>query len=167
MTAARQNLTASLSAYSQARPVKIGILRILIAIGATFLVSSAALAGECLDYEPAIVTIRGSVSLMPAYGPPGFGEDPEHDAREDYLALTFNPPACTKVGLNSLMENVAEADIRAIQLVFRNGEEFQQAKQWIGETIAVTGSLYHGFTGHHHTAVLLKVSEIREPVKAR
>jgi hypothetical protein len=27
--------------------------------------------------------------LKPAYGPPGFGEDPKHDAREDYLALTL------------------------------------------------------------------------------
>jgi len=147
--------------------MKIGVLGTLIAIGATALVSSAVLAGECLDYEPAIVTIKGRVSFMPAFGPPGFGEDPDHDAREDYLALAFNPHACIKASSNPSTDNIAEADIEAIQLTFRDGEAFQQAKQWIGKTIAVTGSLYHGFTGHHHTAVLLKVKEIGEPVKAR
>jgi hypothetical protein len=147
--------------------MKIGVLRALIVVGATSLVSSAVLAGECLDYEPAIVTIEGRVSLMPAYGPPGFGEDPDHDAREDYLALAFNPPACIKASLNPSTDNIAEAGIEAMQLTFHNSEAFQQAKQWIGKTIAVTGSLYHGFTGHHHTAVLLKVREVGEPVKAR
>jgi hypothetical protein len=69
--------------------MKIGIHGTFVAIGVIFLVSSAASAGECLGYEPGIVTIQGHVSLKPAYGPPGFGEDPKHDAREDYLALTL------------------------------------------------------------------------------
>ena len=51
-------------------------------------VSSVVSARECLDYEPAMISIEGSVSLKAAYGPPGFGEDPKHDAREDYLVLT-------------------------------------------------------------------------------
>jgi len=106
--------------------VKISILKIFIVIGATLHVSSAVLAGECLDYEPVLVTIRGNVSLMPAYGPPGFGEDPEHDAREDYLVLTLNQPTCIKASLNPLTENVAEADVKAVQLVFRNAESFDK-----------------------------------------
>jgi hypothetical protein len=57
-------------------------------------------------------------------------------------------------------EDVAEAGIRTMQLVFRDGEAFQQAKKWIGKRISVTGVLYHGITGHHHTTVLLKVKDI-------
>jgi hypothetical protein len=140
--------------------MKIGILGTLVALGVTSVVSSAVSAGECLDYEPAMVTIQGSVSLKPAYGPPGFGEDPKHDAREDYLALTLDTPVCMAASPKPQTEDVAETDIRTMQLVFRNGEAFQQAKRWIGKQTSVTGGLYHGFAGHHHTTVLLEVKEI-------
>jgi hypothetical protein len=137
--------------------MKIGILRTLVALGVTSVVPSA---GECLNYEPAMVTIQGSVSLKPAYGPPGFGEDPKHDAREDYLALTLDTPVCMAASPKPHTDDVAETDITTMQLVFHNGEAFQQAKQWTGKQISVTGGLYHGFTGHHHTTVLLEVKEI-------
>jgi hypothetical protein len=138
--------------------MKIGILVTLV--GVTFLVSSAVSAGECLSYEPAIVTLQGSVSLKAAYGPPGFGEDPMHDAHEDYLALTLDAPVCMMASSKPHTDDVAETDIKMMQLVFPNGENFQKAKQWIGKRISLNGSLYHAFTGHHHTTVLLKVKEI-------
>ena len=140
--------------------MKIGILRTLVVLGVTSLVSSAVSAGECLDYEPAMVTIQGSVSLKPAFGPPGFGEDPKHDAREDYLALILDSSVCVAAGPKPHNDDVAEDNIRTMQLVFSSGEAFQHAKQWSGKQISVTGSLYHEFTGHHHTTVLLKVNEI-------
>ena len=142
--------------------MRIGVLSALVAIGTTFLVPSLASARDCLDYEPALVTIKGSVSLKPAYGPPGFGEDPKHDAREDYLALTLDAPVCVKASPEPDTDNVAETEIKAMQLVFRDGKTFKQAKQWIGKRISVTGGLYHMFTGHHHTTVLLKVKEIAQ-----
>jgi hypothetical protein len=114
-----------------------------------------------LDYESAIVTVQGSVLLTPAYGAPGFGEDPKLDAREDYLELTLDTPACVTAS-SKFTDDVAETDIKTMQLVFRTGEAFQKAKRWIGKQVSVVGSLYHGFTGHHHTTVLLKVKEIRQ-----
>ena len=135
------------------------ILGALVAIGAIFFALSVASAGECLEYEPALVTLKGVVSLKPAYGPPGYGEDPKHDAREDYLALTLDAPVCMRANSELHTEDVAETEIKAIQLVFRNGEAFRQAKRWIGMRISVAGSLYHGYTGHHHTTVLLKLRE--------
>jgi hypothetical protein len=147
--------------------MRIGIFKVLVALGPTFFVPSIVSARECLDYEPAMVTIQGSVSLKPAYGPPGFGEDPKHDAREDYLALTFDAPVCMKASSEPHTEDVAEAEIKAMQLVFRNGEAFKQTKQWIGKRISVTGSLFHRFTGHHHAAVLLKVKEIGQAANSR
>jgi Domain of unknown function (DUF4431) len=137
--------------------MKIRILRTLVALG-TYFVSSIASAEQCLQYEPVTVAIQGSVSLIPAYGPPGFGENPRHDAHEDYLALTLNTSMCVTASSKPQTENVAEGDIKTVQLVFRNSEAFQRAKLWIGKKISVTGSLYHGFTGHHHTTVLLKVN---------
>jgi hypothetical protein len=102
---------------------------------------------------------------MPAYGPPGFGEDPEQDAREDYLAITLDSPVCLKASSELHTDDIAETDIGTVQLVFRNGNAFQQAKQWIGKKISATGGLYHGFTGHHHTAVLLEVENMTEVAK--
>ena len=145
--------------------MNIGILRTLVPIATYFFVSSIA-AAECLQYEPVMVAIQGSVSLIPAYGPPGFGEDPRHDAREDYLALTLDTPVCMTASSKPQTEDVAEGDIKAVQLVFPNSEAFRRAKHWIGRRISVTGSLYHGFTGHHHTTVLLKV-DIGQTVEPR
>src|SRR5690242_15260100 len=88
--------------------MKVGIVAALVAMGATLFVSSAASAAGCLDYEPATVTVERSVSLKPAYGPPGFGEDPQHDAREDYLALTLDTPACTTASPEPGTDDVAE-----------------------------------------------------------
>jgi hypothetical protein len=147
--------------------MRTGILKTLVALGAAFLVSSVVSARECLDYEPAMVTIQGNLSLKPAYGPPGFGEDPKHDAREDYLALTLDAPVCMKASPEPHTDDVSETEIKAMQLVFRNGEAFKQTKQRIGKRISVTGSLFHGFTGHHHTTVLLKVKEIGQAVNSR
>jgi hypothetical protein len=131
-----------------------------LAIGMAFFMSSAVSARDCLDYEPAKVTIQGSMSLKPAYGPPGYGEDPERDAHEDYLAITLDAPACMKANSEPDTENVAESQIKAVQLVFRSGDEFKQAKQWIGKQVSVTGGLFHEFTGHHHTTVLMNVREL-------
>jgi hypothetical protein len=76
---------------TESERMKIGTIRTLVVFEASFLVSSIASAEKCMQYEPVTVTIQGSVSLKPAYGPPGFGEDPRHDAREDDLALTLDP----------------------------------------------------------------------------
>jgi hypothetical protein len=146
--------------------MKIGIRRTLVALGGYFLLSSIASAEQCLQYEPETVTIQGSVFLKPAYGPPGFGEDPRHDAREDYLALTLDTPMCVTASSKPQTEDVAESAIKTVQLVFRNSEAFRRAKHWVGKKTSVTGSLYHGFTGHHHTTVLLKV-DIGQAVEAR
>jgi hypothetical protein len=137
--------------------MKIDIRRTLLALEGCLLLSSIASAEECLQCEPATVTIEGSVSLKPAYGPPGFGEDPRHDAREDYLALTLDTPVCVTASSKPQTEDIAESDIKTVQLVFRNSEALRRAKHWIGKKTSVTGSLYHGFTGHHHTTVLLNV----------
>jgi Domain of unknown function (DUF4431) len=147
--------------------MRIGVLKTLVTLGATLFWSSVVSASECLDYEPAKIIIQGSISLMPAYGPPGFGEDPKNDAREDYLALTLDAPVCMKASSEPHTDDISETEIKAMQLVFRNDEAFKQARQWIGSQISVTGSLFHGFTGHHHTTVLLKVKEIGQAVKSR
>jgi Domain of unknown function (DUF4431) len=147
--------------------MSVGILKTFVVLGATFFVSSVVSARECLDYEPAMITIQGTVSLKSAYGPPGFGEDPKHDAREDYLALTLDAPVCMKASSEPHTDDVSETQIKATQLVFRNGEAFKQTKQWIGKRMSVIGSLFHGITGHHHTTVLLKMKEIGQAVNSR
>ena len=89
--------------------MKVGVLGIVLVIGA-FFVPSTKCAASCLDYEPTAVTIQGSVSLVRAYGPPGFGEDLKHDFREDYLALSLDPPVCTNS--TPYTDNVDENNIK-------------------------------------------------------
>jgi hypothetical protein len=76
--------------------------------------ASPALAAPCLHYEPAVVTLSGTIEKHVAFGPPGFGETPKIDAREDYTGLRLDRPLCT---IPSGEDQPGET-IRMLQMVF-------------------------------------------------
>ncbi len=115
-------------------------------------------AAGCLSYEPAVVTLSGTVSIQKAYGPPGFGEDPAHDAREDFPLLTLDHPVCVNANpADPTTEN--EASVVGLQLVYDLGARFD--RRILRQHVNVTGKLMHQMTGHHHTKVLLQVENVR------
>jgi hypothetical protein len=89
------------------------------------------------------------------YGPPNFGEDPVHDAKETYWRLDLKEPICVK-GDDPKADTPdieAASGVRHLQIVYLNG--YPKGGGWVGRRVIVTGTLSHAITGHHHTTVLI------------
>lgn len=113
---------------------------------------------EWLSYQPAVAEVKGTLRIKSYYGPPNYGENPETDAKEALPILILDSPVNvrgnpdTKAGFDQ--ESVE--DVREIQLVLT-----MPHKELIGKTVVIKGMLFHAFTGHHHTDVLMNVSSIK------
>jgi hypothetical protein len=116
------------------------------------------MAAGCLPYEPATVTVTGKGQMALGYGPPGFGEDPAHDAKERYVLFTVDHPFCVSGGKPDLIDEDV-ASVRRMQLVFEAGQHFDA--QLIGQVVAVSGQLFHRISGGH-TDVMIKVAAVRK-----
>jgi hypothetical protein len=111
-----------------------------------------------LSYEPETVELQGRLILRWKYGPPNFGERPKTDrkVRVPMLALTdsINVRRTQDDGHNSQ----SVEGIRRIQLVVSDtGTSYRHL---IGKEVVVKGTLFHAFSGHHYTDVLITVRSI-------
>ncbi len=95
-----------------------------------------ACAAECLFYEPATSTISGVVHVMHGYGPPGFGENPDNDAKTVYLIVNLDHATCLKGGDGEPNEDMA--NVRQIELLPQEGKIDQSLD---GQHIKATGKL--------------------------
>lgn len=133
---------------------------IAIVVIMTAINSLPATAAECLSYEPAKVTVTGTLSLTQFYGPPNYGEDPSHD-RKDYLpVLTLDKPFCVDANTSVDSFDVAENNVQQLQLIYVP-TILPFNRSWVGRHIAVTGELMHAENAQHHTPVLVQVTATR------
>lgn len=139
----------------------LAVLGLAIAVGAGAL--EAAAKDPCFRYQPVRTTLEGKVYAFDAYGAPGFGENPDTDARENYLGLTFISPICVKAQPGDPPDSRTEWHVGVVQLVL---PEALRPRIAIGEDMRLTGTLFHAFTGHHHSDVLMEVTRV-EAVKAQ
>jgi hypothetical protein len=59
--------------------------------------------------------------------------------------------------------NDAESKVTDVQMVLAAGQaDYKRYKAMLGQKVKVTGKLFHAHTGHHHTPVLIDVSEIKK-----
>lgn len=119
--------------------------------------NSPAMATSCFKYEPALVTVSGTISIKQDFGPPNFGEDPAHDSKEDHLYIALDRPLCVEGDQNPRSLNQdGEADIRSMEMVYY---DYPFQKGWLGKHVSVTGTLFEAITAHHHTPVLITAKE--------
>jgi len=140
----------------------------LVVLSALLLGTSATTASTSdawLDYEPVVVELQGVLKTERAYGPPGFGEDPKRDAKEDIYVLQLDPPINVRA---SDELNTEEKDVREIQLVVRENTVRAELRRQKGKRAGVKGTLFHAHTGHHHRPVLLDLQRVQAvPAGAR
>jgi hypothetical protein len=108
----------------------------------------------CASYAPAVTRLEGRLARAFAYGPPGYGENPKGDAHEHYVIILLDAPLCTAPRGDEIDE--PEHAIRRVQLVYSGHTKRLRS----GARIRVTGKLFHAISGHHHTKVLMEVSEL-------
>ena len=118
-------------------------------------VAATATVTSCLPYEPAVVSLTGTVRRVMAYGPPNYGETPKTDSREDYASLHLDAPICTRATPGDAV-NQSQDNVRDLQMVFTGGVP----PSLVGSRVTVAGSLFAAITAHHHTKVLVSVSRV-------
>lgn len=113
-------------------------------------------------YEPDTSVITGKLRVEMFYGPPGYGENPEEDMKEETYLLWLDQPV--KVFSNSPEQeeegfNTTKQEVDKIQLMSTHDIQF---KSYEGKTIQVRGSFFGAHTGHHHAEVLMDVNQLVE-----
>jgi Domain of unknown function (DUF4431) len=113
---------------------------------------------DWLSYEPAVVELKGTLSVKLYYGPPNYGENPDTDAKEALPILILSKPVNVRGNTDPKAGSDKQSveDVQQIELVLT-----MPHKELIGKTVIVEGTLFHAFTAHHHTKVLMDVRSIR------
>jgi hypothetical protein len=127
---------------------------VVVAVEPLHFKASNAADSKCLEYGPAIVTLTGTIIRHMEYGPPNYGEDPAHDAKELYWYLQLDDPICVNGKKEYSQEMEEEKNVRKVQIVYLNG--YPKGDNWINHRASITGTLFHAITGHHHTKVLIE-----------
>ena len=123
--------------------------------------SSNALSPQgCLSYEPATVNLKGKITRKTFAGPPNYENVKKGDTPEPYWILNLTKLICVNADEKIIGGEKQEKNVFRIQLVLTE-EQYSQYKRLLGKRVEVSGKLWHAHTGHHHTNILLTVTEIK------
>lgn len=111
------------------------------------------------EYEPKIVTLRGTLIVKSGYGPPNYGETPEKDEKVRYHVLKLDEPINVKGDPNNVSYAETFERISEIQIVIWS-ENIKKVTNKINKKIMIKGTLFPRHTGHHYTDILIKAREI-------
>jgi uncharacterized protein DUF4431 len=114
----------------------------------------------CLSFEPALVELEGVPVLRDYPGPPNYESVARGDALERQWILQLTEPRCVNRDPKSGIDDQAVVGVQEVQLVLAAGES-KRLRASAGKQIRVSGTLFAAHTGHHRTAVLLKVENIQ------
>ncbi|SFU98489.1 DUF4431 domain-containing protein [Halomonas korlensis] len=115
--------------------------------------------GGCLvDGEPAELT--GKVWRETFPGPPNYESIQDGDEPQTYWILTTDQPYCGEAySMESGDAYRIPGELTRFQLVL-DSDQYRDNQSLVFENATVTGSLFAGHTGHHHTAMLIDVEAI-------
>ena len=116
-------------------------------------------APACLSWGPEPVTLSGRLVCETFPGPPNYENIAQGDQAETYWILHLETSVCVG-GVDDLGQDHSEAGIQRMQLVV-TAEAYEKYRELVGRSVEVKGKLMTGFSGHHHTKVLLIVAELR------
>jgi hypothetical protein len=121
---------------------------------------------QVLTYGPSIVELTGTLDLQTFPGPPNYESIRNGDEIERHFYLKLDKDIdVLPQGANSEIENPEkERNVRVIQLSISEEDD----KLWDrfrklgkGAHVKIQGTLFHRFTGHHHSRILMVVSKMQ------
>ncbi len=115
---------------------------------------AGASAVECLRFEPAEVTLVGTLITRTYPGPPNYTSIEEGDMPEIASILVLTEPICVAADPDDELNSERVSNVREIQLVIPGSSDTELS----GKPVVVRGRLFSALTGHHHVRVLLSVS---------
>jgi Domain of unknown function (DUF4431) len=123
----------------------------------SLLAVQSAYATDTFQLEPAVVTLTGKLIKKEFYGPPGYGEDPKTDSKEQAAILHLTSPI-NVVAEKDNRFNETRDNAREVQLINVKGIDLSKFFQ---NNVKVSGKLSSAITGHHHTDILIEIDDIR------
>lgn len=123
-------------------------------------------ANQVFTYGPTMIELVGTLDLQTFPGPPNYESIKDGDEIERHFYLKLEQPIDTlPTKENSDIENTKkERSVKIIQLSISDEDE----KLWNGfrklgkgGRVKIQGTLFHRFTGHHHSRVLMIVQSMQ------
>jgi len=111
---------------------------------------------QCLSYDPAVVTLSGTLVRKTFPGPPNYECIKKSDKPETSWFLELPASICVNEDQAQPDLNPRQSGIHEIQLVLEP-KQYQQCKGMVGSRVVAIGTLFGEHTAHHHTPVLLIV----------
>ena len=109
-------------------------------------------------YEPSVSIIEGTLLERVFPGPPNYENVKKGDKAEGAWLLSLTRPITVfydEKERDPVSFNETETEVRIVQLATGETKHFKILKASLGRKISCTGTLFHRFTGHHHTRVLM------------
>jgi hypothetical protein len=135
-----------------------------IAIAIAFLLSVTtvpAFSQQLIKPEGQETTLQGTIRLIHGYGPPGYGEDPKHDAHVSYWALEVSVPVNTP----STDSEFGCDPAKRLKLFFPNMALARlsdlPAAKWKDHAVTIHGTLHHADTAGEMTPIYIDVTSIQ------
>jgi len=109
----------------------------------------------CLRYGPETDAVRGHLERLVFAGRPNYEDTLHGDEPEPGFYLHVAPPICVAGGRD---EELGEphSGVDSVQLVL-DSAGYSALRPYLGQSIALRGSLFPEHTGHHHAPVLMDV----------
>ncbi len=112
-------------------------------------------ASKVLRYEPAVVRLRGNVSLQDFAGPPNF-ESVEHGDRLERVWILHLKESIRVVASPGDKLFFTQGNVKEVQILCRE-ECMEKVSLSEGKELFLVGTLYAAHTGHHHKSLLMNV----------
>jgi hypothetical protein len=112
---------------------------------------------RCLSYEPAQVTLVGTLTSRTFPGPPDYRNIARGDQPETVFILTLDEPICVSGDPSSRLNSKSHSRVTEVQLVTRS----LNPRRLLNKQVRASGSFFSAHTGHHRTPVVLTVVTLR------
>ena len=137
------------------------VVTFLALVACSFCEIRPAEASDCLQYEPAVTTLTGKLIRRTFPGPPNYENVSQGDKQETYWLIELATPICVDESKQDPEIDTAKRNISSVQLVL-TGDDYKKYRSLMDKKVSATGTLMGEITGHHHTPVLLTVSNLKK-----
>jgi len=140
-------------------------MNLFLILLSVFAAAPAFSGNRIVHYDDAQVTLVGSLDLQTFPGPPNYENISGGDEEERHFYLKLNAPidVLTRSTKNSEDVDESEKNVKILQLVISEKDnilwkKFRDAGE--GARVKIIGTLFHRFSGHHHSRVLFSVEKM-------
>lgn len=120
-------------------------------------------------YEPSSTVLIGVIKILKFPGPPNYTSIEDGDKDETGLYLILNSPIDVKSNTHIIANDTTEKNVKLVQVVVKQDTDRNKIKE--GNSVEISGTLFHALTGHHHARILIMAEKMtiisRESVKTK